>query len=102
MASKSSNSYLQNNYLSLERQLRSRKKIQVKLFMKCSDCEKVYISESGRELGTMIKEHQGNINKLEANSQICKHLEESGHANFDWNNVKVLGRSNKKVFNTNS
>ena len=66
--------------------------------MRCRDCEKVYIAESGRELGTRIKEHQGNINKREPNSQIYKHLEESGHANFDWNNAKVLGRSNKKNY----
>ena len=66
------------------------------MIVKCSDCEKVYIGESGRELGTRIKEHPRNINKREANSQIYKHLEESGHANFDWNNVKVLGRSSKK------
>ena len=64
--------------------------------VKCSDCEKVYIGESGRELGTRIKEHQRNINKQEANSQIYKHLEESGHTNIDWNNVKVLGRLSKK------
>ena len=57
---------------------------------------KVYIGEFGRELGTRIKEHQGNINKRETNSQIYKHLEECRHANFDCNNVKILGRSNKK------
>ena len=52
--------------------------------VKCSDCDKAYIGEFGRELGTRIKEHQGNINKREANSQIYKLLEEMGHANFDW------------------
>ena len=55
-------------------------------------CRSLYASPdaySGRELGTRIKEHQGNINKREANSQIYT-------LNFDWNNVKVLGRSSKK------
>ena len=36
------------------------------------------------------------VYKRKANSQIYKHLEESGHTNFDWNNVKVLRRSSKK------
>ena len=42
--------------------------------MKCSDCEKVYIGESGRELGTRMKDPQGNINKREENSQITNTL----------------------------
>ena len=95
ITSKSSNT-LKRTFCHLKDMVKKEDTSEIVYEVKCSDCEKVYIGESGRELGTRIKEHQGNINKREINSQIYKHLEESGHANFDWNNVKVLGRSSKK------
>ena len=93
MASKSSNTF-KRTFFHLKDKVRIEDTSEIVYEVKTSYCEKVYISESGREL-TRIKEHRGNTNKREVNSQIYKHLEESGHANFDWYNV-VLGRSNKK------
>ena len=95
LESKSSNT-LKRNFCHLKDKVKKEDTSEIVYEVKCSDCEKVYIGESGRELGTRIKEHPGNINKREAKLQIYKHLEESGHANFDWNNAKVLGRSRKK------
>ena len=95
LASKSSNT-LERAFCHLKDKVKKDDRSEIVHEAQCSDCEKVYIGESGRELRTIgIKEHQGNINKREANSQIYKHLEKRGHANFDWNNVKVLGRSKK-------
>ena len=95
LASKSSNT-LKRTFCHLNDKVKKEDTSEIVYEVKCSYCEKVYIGESRREFGTRIKEHQGNINNREANLQIYKHLEESGHANFDWNTVKVLGRSNKK------
>ena len=51
------------------------------------DCSATYIGETGRELKLRIKEHQENCRKKLPTSPIYKHLEETGHRDFDWDNA---------------
>ena len=55
-----------------------------------------YVGETGRELKLRIKEHQENSRKKLPTSTIYKHLEETGHRDFDWDNATIKGHSNRK------
>ena len=58
----------------------------------CKDCEDIYVGETGRSLGTRIKEHQNNVKKFNPNSLIFNHLLENDHS-IDWHNSKILAQS---------
>jgi len=60
----------------------------------CNDCDASYVGQTGRQLGTRMKEHKVNI-KLDPsrNSVISEHILQFDHLNrwsFKWNNVKIL------------
>ena len=64
--------------------------------IKCLDCSASYVGGTGRELKLRIKEHQENSRKKLPTSPIYKHLEETGHRDFDWDNATIKGHSNRK------
>ena len=67
--------------------------------IKCLDCSATYIGETGRELKLRIKEHQENSRKKLPTSPIYKHLEETGHQDFDWDNKgKHSNRKHSRLF----
>ena len=56
----------------------------------CDSCDASYVGQTGRQLGTRMKEHKANI-KLDParHSVISEHILEFDHS-FKWNNVKIL------------
>ena len=52
--------------------------------IKCRDCDKEYIGETGRTLGKRVEEHR----KL-TSSAVHEHMSTTGHR-IDWNKVKVI------------
>ena len=56
----------------------------------CDNCDASYVGQTGRQLGTRVKEHKANI-KLDStrHSVISEHITEFDHC-FRWNDVKIL------------
>ena len=54
--------------------------------MQCPDCQGDYIGETGRNMGTRLKEH---INLKGSNSAIKEHLDATGHR-CSIKNVNIL------------
>ena len=62
----------------------------------CSTCEKVYIGETQRVLGTRIREHQDACRLgYTKKSAIAEHAWDAGHRP-DWKGVKILDTASKK------
>jgi hypothetical protein len=51
--------------------------------LNCDSCKKEYIGETGRAIGTRLKEHQ------KPQSAIGEHVENTGHK-IDWDSAKVI------------
>ena len=56
--------------------------------IKCPDCQKDYVGETGRNLGTRFKEH---TNLKGSNSAIKEHQDNTGHR-CTIKNIKILGK----------
>ena len=95
LASKSSNT-LRRNLCKLKDKREAYENSGIVYEIKCLDCSATYIGETGRELKLRIKEHQENSRKKLPTSPIYKHLEETGHRDFDWDNATIKGHSNRK------
>ena len=62
----------------------------------CSSCDKVYIGETQRALGTRIKEHQDACRLgYTEKSAIAEHAWDAGHRP-DWEGIKILDTASKK------
>jgi len=57
--------------------------------IKCNNCTKNYIGETGRELHVRLNEHQRNVRNEDENSLLFQHVDNTGH-NFDFRNVDIL------------
>ena len=51
--------------------------------IKCSDCEVIYIGETGRNLTTRLNEHKRATKKGDLNNNIAQHHLKTSH-NIDW------------------
>ena len=59
----------------------------------CSECDKIYFGETGRELFVRVKEHKQDVMKLKPESAIASHSANFGHSmSFDLS--KILFMSN--------
>ncbi|KAK3735298.1 hypothetical protein QZH41_000232 [Actinostola sp. cb2023] len=62
----------------------------------CGECDTSYIGETGRALGTRIKEHQASVRlNHPEKSALAEHAHTSGHA-IDWNNIKIKSSKTSK------
>ncbi|CAH8503561.1 unnamed protein product [Dicrocoelium dendriticum] len=59
--------------------------------IRCQDCDKNYVGQTGRRLSTRIQEHKRACKNHYALSLISIHTDEEGH-HFDWNNTEVLAK----------
>ena len=66
------------------------------LSINCLDCSASYVRDTGLELKLRIKEHKESIRKKLPTSPIYKHLEDTGHWYFDWDNASIKGHSKRK------
>jgi hypothetical protein len=66
----------------------------------CSDCNKQYIGETSRLLGTRLSEHNRDIDKCKEQSRVAMHVKENDHRmNFDECKVIYNERSlDKRLF----
>ena len=55
----------------------------------CSDCDAVYVGETGRQVKDRMREHQRDIVTQKRVSKVYNHVSDTGH-DFDFDNVKVL------------
>ncbi|UYV61214.1 hypothetical protein LAZ67_1003860 [Cordylochernes scorpioides] len=62
--------------------------------IKCTQCDKIYVGETGRNLETRIKEHQQGLMGRRALSKIGEHALYSGHRP-DWNDIEIFHRNIK-------
>ena len=56
----------------------------------CS-CGKIYIGETGRELGLRVQEHQKAVRLCSNRTGLDRHARDSGHS-MDWDNITILAR----------
>ena len=54
--------------------------------IKCDDCEAFYLGETGRDIGTRVREHR----RYKTRSAFGKHLLNSGHKSVDDDNIEIL------------
>jgi hypothetical protein len=57
--------------------------------LECKDCDVCYVGETGRQLKERRAEHQKDVEKKSALSNVYQHTRHSGHA-FDFDGMKVL------------
>ncbi|UYV75030.1 hypothetical protein LAZ67_12002186 [Cordylochernes scorpioides] len=62
--------------------------------IKCTECDKIYVGETVRNLETRIKEHQQGLLGRRALSKIGEHALFSGHRP-DWNDIEIFHRNIK-------
>ena len=55
----------------------------------CSECDKVYIGQTGKQLKTRIHEHKLAVKRIDPKSQIATHILETGHP-FDFERAKSI------------
>jgi DNA-binding sugar fermentation-stimulating protein len=55
----------------------------------CSDCNKVYIGETGRMRETRMNEHRAKIRSLASDSKLVEHIQQYKHK-FDFSKVETL------------
>lgn len=55
----------------------------------CRDCQGVYISQTGRQLGIRVAEHRRDVRNLKTSSALSEHATNLNHS-FDFDSVKVL------------
>ena len=47
--------------------------------IECKDCDKTYVGETGRKIGTRMNEHSNDIVKRKPASKVAMHTAETGH-----------------------
>ncbi len=61
----------------------------------CSGCEKTYTGQTGRLLGTRLKEHRGSVRRHDTNLCLALHCMDTGHT-FNWQDTHILGSANSQ------
>ena len=61
----------------------------------CSECDKVYIGETGRQLKIRLKEHKANAksNNIKNMSGLSQHIKNEKHE-INWDDAEILDRDN--------
>jgi len=62
----------------------------------CNKCDKVYIGQTKRHLGTRIKEHRNNIKNKSGNFSVVTDHRLSLSHNFDWDNPNILHKEKNR------
>ncbi|BHF85120.1 hypothetical protein SprV_1002827900 [Sparganum proliferum] len=62
----------------------------------CLNCNARYVGETGKRLGTRLREHQLAINRKDKLSLVYGHVRELNH-NFAFDKARVIGRANEKM-----
>ena len=57
--------------------------------LKCQNCPKIYIGETGRQVRDRMYEHEADIRKKKPLSKVYAHTAATGHS-FSFDNVSVL------------
>ena len=63
--------------------------------LNCNDCNACYVGETGRQLKERRAEHQRDVEKRSALSNIYQHTRQTGHE-FNFEEIKVLDNENCK------
>ncbi|GAA39727.2 hypothetical protein CLF_101455 [Clonorchis sinensis] len=71
------------------------KKTNVVYRLKCNDCDKHYVGQTGRKLATRIHEHKLASRRHDPMSLFSIHEDREGHK-FNWNNVQILAHARTK------
>ncbi|CAH8479282.1 unnamed protein product [Dicrocoelium dendriticum] len=61
----------------------------------CKNCEKYYVGQTGRKLGTRLHEHSLAIRRHDEKSLMSVHMDAENHQ-FDLENVEILGRARNR------
>ena len=62
----------------------------------CTDCDNIYIGESGRQLNTRIKEHRKSVSMGTSSSALSEHSMRTGHS-INWDGVKVIDQESSEI-----
>jgi len=62
----------------------------------CNNCDKVYIGQTKRHLGTRIKEHRNNIKNKSGNFSVVTDHRLSLSHDFDWDNPNILHKEKNR------
>ena len=89
MAHKPSNSF-HSSLCKVKDELNTLDKNSVVYKIPCSDCNNVYIGETGKELKFRLNEHQKNVEKNYLQSQIVQHTNSENHT-MKWDDISILG-----------
>jgi len=68
------------------------KKTNVIYGIPCSEYPSVYVRQTGRMLKTMMAEHRAAVRRLDSNSQIDEHVNETGHR-FNFSEATILSHA---------
>jgi hypothetical protein len=58
----------------------------------CRDCVADYVGETGRRLGTRIREHELDVKNKRSSTALAEHCSDTGHI-FDFPNARILHRN---------
>ncbi len=61
----------------------------------CSGCDKTYTGQTGRLLGTGLKEHRGSVRRHDTNSCLALHCMDTDHT-FNRQDTRILGSANSQ------
>ncbi len=67
----------------------------VEYHIPCSACPNAYVSQTGRQLSTRVKEHKGAVRRQDEDYLLALHCLTTGHA-FDWDRATVIGKGTTK------
>ena len=60
--------------------------------MRCDDCDRVYVAESGRSFDVRLGEHKDAVRLGRGNNAVYKHVYDTNHS-INWNGSKLLYHS---------
>jgi len=63
--------------------------------LNCKDCDKVYIGQTKRHMGTRVKEHFNNIKSTSNFSVVTNHRLSYNH-NFEWDKPNILHKEKNR------
>ncbi len=64
--------------------------------IECGGCDSEYIGETGRQLGTRLKEHRKSLATGTLASAVSEHSMREGHP-IDWDSVKIIDRESVDI-----
>jgi len=64
--------------------------------IRCEDCDKSYIGETGKRMRVRIKQHQDDVRHRRDSNAVYKHIKETGH-NIDWDRAEALDKEKRTL-----